>query len=99
MTSTDNVEVQKRLLHYKIIENVVRINMKQIAGYINIYVGFWFSTGLAVMASLTTFTQLYRRKSRNTREAVKESVKDGIWFFIVAFICLISIILLIQRMF
>lgn len=72
--------------------------MKQIAGYINVFIGLWFSVGIAIMASLATFSQIYRKKTHNTKAALKESIKDGIWFFIVAFICLLFIISLIQRM-
>ncbi len=72
--------------------------MKVIAGYINIFIDFLFSFGIAVMASFTTFAQIYNKKSHNKKEAVKESIKDGAWFFIIAFICLLLVISLIQQM-
>jgi len=72
--------------------------MKLIAGYVNVFIGLWFSVGIAIMASLATFSQIYHKRNHNIKEAVGESIKDGIWFFIVAFICLLFIISLIQRM-
>jgi hypothetical protein len=48
--------------------------MKEITEYINIFIGLWFAMGIAVMASLATFTLTYQKRLHNKKEALKKSI-------------------------
>ena len=73
--------------------------MKIIAGYLNILVGLMLSSGIAVMASLATFSIIYSKNSNNKKAAVKEALKDGFFTFTAVFLCSLIIVAFIQKMF
>jgi len=73
--------------------------MKIIFTYLNLLIGIIFSLGIACMAGLTTYTQLYRKGTGNKKQVINESIKDGVFIFLIVFIFFFLLVIFIRKFF